>query len=74
LDDLVRPDEVRYIGCSNLMAWQIMKAFGTSAREGLARFETVQASYSITTRDLEREIIPRYGHHAFRIRVMALSS
>jgi aryl-alcohol dehydrogenase-like predicted oxidoreductase len=70
LNDLVRSGEVRYIGCSNLMAWQIMKAFGTSAREGLARFEIVQ----MASRDLEREIIPRYGHHAFRIRVMALSS
>jgi len=43
LDDLVRSGVVRYIGCSNLMAWQIMKALGISAREGLARFETVQA-------------------------------
>jgi aryl-alcohol dehydrogenase-like predicted oxidoreductase len=58
LDDLVRSGQVRYIGCSNLMAWQIMKALGTSAREGLARFETVQAYYSIASRDLEREIVP----------------
>jgi aryl-alcohol dehydrogenase-like predicted oxidoreductase len=58
LDDLVRSGQVRYIGCSNLMAWQIMKALGTSAREGLARFETVQAYYSIASRDLERETIP----------------
>jgi aryl-alcohol dehydrogenase-like predicted oxidoreductase len=58
LDDLVRSGQVRYIGCSNLMAWQIVKALGTSAREGLVRFETVQAYYSIASRDLEREIIP----------------
>jgi aryl-alcohol dehydrogenase-like predicted oxidoreductase len=58
LDDLVRSGQVRYIGCSNLMAWQIMKALGTSAREGLARFESVQAYYSIASRDLEREIVP----------------
>ena len=58
LDDLVRSGQVRYIGCSNLMGWQIMKGLGTSAREGLERFETVQAYYSIASRDLEREIIP----------------
>jgi aryl-alcohol dehydrogenase-like predicted oxidoreductase len=58
LDDLVRAGHVRYIGCSNLMAWQIMKALGLSAAEGWARFETVQAYYSIASRDLEREIVP----------------
>jgi aryl-alcohol dehydrogenase-like predicted oxidoreductase len=58
LDDLVRAGMVRYIGCSNLMAWQIAKALGVSAAEGLARFETVQAYYSIASRDIEREIAP----------------
>ncbi len=58
LDDLVRAGHVRYVGCSNLMAWQIMKALGVSAAEGLARFETVQAYYSIAGRDIEREIVP----------------
>ena len=58
LDDLVRAGQVRYIGCSNLMAWQIMKALGLSAKRGWARFETVQAYYSIAGRDIEREIVP----------------
>jgi aryl-alcohol dehydrogenase-like predicted oxidoreductase len=58
LDDLVRRGLVRYIGCSNLAAWQIMKALGVSAGQGLARFETVQSYYTIATRDLEREIVP----------------
>jgi aryl-alcohol dehydrogenase-like predicted oxidoreductase len=58
LDDLVRAGQVRYIGCSNLMAWQIMKALGISASGGWARFETVQAYYSIAGRDIEREIVP----------------
>jgi aryl-alcohol dehydrogenase-like predicted oxidoreductase len=58
LDDLVRAGHVRYIGCSNLMAWQIMKALGISAAKGWARFETVQAYYSIAGRDIEREIVP----------------
>ena len=58
LDDCVSRGLVRYIGCSNLAAWQIMKALAISDRRAYARFETVQAYYSIAGRDLEREIVP----------------
>jgi len=58
LDILVQHGHVRYVGVSNWAAWQIMKALGISARAGLARFETLQAYYSIAGRDLEREIVP----------------
>ena len=58
LDDCVSRGLVRTIGCSNLGAWQIMKALGISERRGFARFETVQAYYSIAGRELEREIVP----------------
>ncbi len=58
LDDLVSRGLVRYIGCSNWQAWKIMKALGVSAARGWARFETLQAYYSIAGRDLEREIVP----------------
>lgn len=58
LDDLVRSGKVRYIGCSNLAAWQLMKALGISERFGLSRFETIQSYYTIAGRDLEREIVP----------------
>jgi aryl-alcohol dehydrogenase-like predicted oxidoreductase len=58
LDDLVQQGKVRYIGASNLAAWQLMKALGISERLGLARFESLQAYYTIAGRDLEREIIP----------------
>ena len=49
---------MRYIGVSNLAAWQIMKALGISERLGLARFQSLQAYYSIAGRDLERELVP----------------
>ncbi|HLY80725.1 MAG TPA: aldo/keto reductase, partial [Caulobacteraceae bacterium] len=49
---------VRYIGCSNWAAWRIAKALGLSDHAGRARFETVQAYYSIGGRDLEREMVP----------------
>ena len=58
LDDLVRAGKVRYIGCSNWPAWKVATAFGVSERRGFARFETVQAYYSLAGRDIEREIIP----------------
>ena len=58
LDDLTRQGMVRYVGCSNWQAWKIMKALGLSAQHGWARFETLQAYYSIAGRDLEREIVP----------------
>ena len=58
LDDCVSRGFVRTIGCSNYAAWQIMKALGISDRRGYARFETVQAYYSIAGRELEREIVP----------------
>ncbi|PTB22531.1 aldo/keto reductase [Trinickia symbiotica] len=58
LDSLVQQGHVRYIGVSNWAAWQIMKALGISERLGLARFESLQAYYTIAGRDLEREIVP----------------
>src|ERR1700722_4610927 len=58
LDDCVNRGLVNTIGCSNLAAWQIMKALGISDKSGFARFETVQAYYSIAGRELEREIVP----------------
>ncbi|MDQ0456596.1 aldo/keto reductase [Rhizobium paknamense] len=58
LDDLVSRGLVRYVGVSNWAAWRIAKALGISERRGFARFETVQAYYSIAGRDLERDIVP----------------
>ncbi|HTC44141.1 MAG TPA: aldo/keto reductase [Steroidobacteraceae bacterium] len=58
LDDCVRAGKVRYLGVSNHAAWHIAKSLGISERRGLARFESIQAYYSIAGRELEREIIP----------------
>lgn len=58
LDTLVQHGHVRYVGVSNWAAWQIMKALGISERLGLARFESLQAYYTLAGRDLEREIVP----------------
>jgi len=58
LDQLVRDGHVRYVGVSNWAAWQIVKALGIAERWGLARFESLQAYYTVAGRDLERELIP----------------
>ncbi|MDB6091404.1 MAG: aldo/keto reductase [Gammaproteobacteria bacterium] len=58
LNDCVRAGKVRYLGLCNLPAWMIAKALWISDRQGLARFESVQAYYSVAGRELEREIVP----------------
>jgi aryl-alcohol dehydrogenase-like predicted oxidoreductase len=58
LDTVVQQGKVRYIGCSNWQAWKLAKALAISEFRGLARFDTLQAYYSIAGRDIEREIAP----------------
>ncbi len=58
LNYLVQQGKVRYIGCSNLAAWQIVKARAISSERNFERFVTVQAYYSLAGRELEREIVP----------------
>ena len=58
LDDLVHCGKVRYIGCSNLTAWQLMKSLWISDKLGFNKFKSLQAHYSIASRDLERELVP----------------
>ncbi|MCB9053976.1 MAG: aldo/keto reductase [Lewinellaceae bacterium] len=58
LEDVVRSGKVRYIGCSNLSAWHLMKALAYSDYNHLSRFVSLQAYYTIAGRDLERELLP----------------
>jgi aryl-alcohol dehydrogenase-like predicted oxidoreductase len=57
LDDLVRQGVVRYVGLSNARSWQLMKALAVSDKHDWARFESLQAYYSLAGRDLERDIV-----------------
>jgi len=57
LDDLVSQGHVRYVGISNARAWQVMKANGVADKFGWARFDSLQAYYSLAGRDLERDIV-----------------
>jgi aryl-alcohol dehydrogenase-like predicted oxidoreductase len=57
-EDLVRSGKVRYIGCSNHAAWQVMKALGTSERIGAPPYICQQVNYSLVARDVEHDIVP----------------
>lgn len=56
MDDLVRSGKVRYIGCSNTLAYQLARAIGRSELHGISRFESVQPRYNMLFRENEREL------------------
>ncbi len=58
LDDLIRDGKVRYIGCSNFAAWQVVEAVWTSRQCGLAPFVSCQDEYSLLMRRPEQAQIP----------------
>ena len=58
LNDLVRSGKVRYIGCSNLAAWQTVDALWISRRSGLASYISAQNQYNLLDRRIERELVP----------------
>ena len=58
LDDLVRTGKVRYIGCSNYYAWQIVKANAIADQLQTQRFISAQHMYNLGRRDIECENIP----------------
>jgi 1-deoxyxylulose-5-phosphate synthase len=58
LDDLVHAGKVRYIGCSNFVTYQLVRAIGRSETLRLARFDSVQPRYNLLFRQIEREMLP----------------
>ncbi|WP_096199472.1 aldo/keto reductase [Bacillus sp. FJAT-45350] len=57
LDDLITSGKVRYIGCCNFLAWQLMKSLSYSERQKYAKFITVQPQYNLLHREIERELL-----------------
>jgi aryl-alcohol dehydrogenase-like predicted oxidoreductase len=58
LDELVRAGKVRFIGCSNLSAQQVIEADDLAKRHGLTPFVSCQDEYSLLAREIERELVP----------------
>lgn len=64
LDDLVRDGKVRYIGHSNLAAWQLAEAEFVARELDTTRFVSAQNEYNLLSRGAEAEILPaseRFG-------------
>ncbi|MDQ8733755.1 aldo/keto reductase [Paenibacillus sp. LHD-38] len=57
LDDLVTSGKVRYIGCSNFFAWQLMKSLACSDANRYVRFVSIQPQYSLVSRQMDREVM-----------------
>jgi 1-deoxyxylulose-5-phosphate synthase len=58
LDDLVHQGKVRYVGCSNFLTYQLVRAVGRSETLQLARLDSVQPRYNLLFRQIEREMLP----------------
>jgi len=58
MDDLVKSGKVRYVGCSNTLAYQLARSIGRSELLGMCRFESVQPRYNLLFRESERELFP----------------
>jgi aryl-alcohol dehydrogenase (NADP+) len=58
MNDLVREGKVRYVGCSNVLAYQLARATGRAEVLGTVRFDSVQPRYNLLFREFERELFP----------------
>ena len=58
LDDVVRAGKVRYVGCSNFLAYQLARSIGRAEVLGTANFISVQPRYNLLHRESERELFP----------------
>jgi aryl-alcohol dehydrogenase-like predicted oxidoreductase len=61
LDDLVHHGKVRYIGCSNFLTYQLVRAVGRTETLRLVRMDCVQPRYNLLFRQIEREMLPFCG-------------
>jgi aryl-alcohol dehydrogenase-like predicted oxidoreductase len=62
LTELVEEGKVRYVGCSNFAAWEVVDAHWTAASHGLRPFVSAQNEYSLYNRAAEEELLPALRH------------
>ncbi len=58
LDNMIKSGKVKYIGCSNFAAWQLMKSLSISEKHNLEKYVVYQGYYSLIGRDYEQELMP----------------
>ncbi|GII53769.1 aldo/keto reductase [Planotetraspora thailandica] len=63
LDGFVRSGKVRYLGCSNFTAAQIVESQWAAQRAGGTSFISLQPQYSLLHREIEAEILPTCDRH-----------
>jgi aryl-alcohol dehydrogenase (NADP+) len=67
LDDLVHQGKVRYLGCSNFLTYQLVRAVGRTEALQLARLDCVQPRYNLLFRQIEREMLPYCGEEGIGV-------
>jgi aryl-alcohol dehydrogenase-like predicted oxidoreductase len=63
LDGFVRAGKVRYLGCSNFTAAQIVESQWAAQRLNATPFISLQPQYSLVARGIEAEILPACDRH-----------
>ncbi len=58
MSELVDEGKVRYLGCSNFAAWEVVDAHWTALTAGTQRFITAQNEYSLYNRTAEESLVP----------------
>ncbi|MGZ4504902.1 MAG: aldo/keto reductase [Nocardioidaceae bacterium] len=58
MSELVAEGKVRYLGCSNFAAWEVVDAHWTAASAGLQPLVSAQNEYSLYNRSAEHELVP----------------
>jgi aryl-alcohol dehydrogenase-like predicted oxidoreductase len=58
LDDLVRAGKILHAGCSNYTAYRLVDSQWLAKTQHVTRHVTLQAQYSLLSRDVERELVP----------------
>jgi len=64
LDELIKSGKVRYVGCSNFSAWEMVDAEWIARELGTRAFVSVQNEYSLVMREADREVIPAAEKHS----------
>ncbi|KAJ7355931.1 aryl-alcohol dehydrogenase [Mycena albidolilacea] len=67
LHHLVAAGKVLYLGISDTPAWFVVKANEYAKAHGKTPFVVYQAAYSVTQRDIEREIMPMCRHEGLAL-------
>ncbi len=67
VEDLVRSGKVRYVGCSNHRAWEVLDLLYTARMHGWQAVTAVQPLYNLVNRDVEVELLPMAHHHGLGV-------